>query len=415
MFCAGQRPRPAVTGAAGASCGGITRMRQTHRTSAGRFMSNQQETGNEKIVFVSIHAGLRSTCGSSGHTRHRYRCRQSAACRRLGLLGGDDHRGKHLGHRRIFGAPGKELRSAGRLLSGLCQRHDPHRSGRRGAELPAQERRGRYRERCRREHAGRQLHQARRDSEGRNHLVCGAVQDGLLQFGRVVREFGLGNGRLQRRHIGCAPDQDAGTCRHLYADSRREPPDHAGTVRPLRIELYAGHVAQLDSGFERHLVGHGGARSHHGPDQPRTPQADGRRTAFRECLFRRRVETGTEPLDGTARHGGQETDDRHTGTRFDGYEVIRPQPRRVPRSSRSENGSFCEPLALRGRQRAAIALGLQGHGREPAGRTDGIQEVDARGDDPAGAGSRPDIRIADPQPGIQRLHQTGHAGRGCGL
>ena len=55
---------------------------------------------------------------------------------------------------------------------------------------------------------------------------------------------------------GCTADQDARIGRHLYADSRREPPHHARAVGPLRTELHAGHVAQFDSGVKGRFVGH---------------------------------------------------------------------------------------------------------------------------------------------------------------
>jgi len=64
--------------------------------------------------------------------------------------------------------------------------------------------------------------------------------------------------RLQRRHFRRPADQDAGAGRNLYADSRREPPDHARPERSLRIELHARHVAQLDPGVEGRGFGHGG-------------------------------------------------------------------------------------------------------------------------------------------------------------
>ena len=95
------------------------------------------------------------------------------------------------------------------------------RSGGRGAGR--RRRRGQFK---------RQLRQARRHRQGRDDLLCGSLQDGLLQPGRVVREFGLGDRRLQRRHFRRPADQDAGAGRNLYADSRREPPDHARPERP---------------------------------------------------------------------------------------------------------------------------------------------------------------------------------------
>ena len=68
--------------------------------------------------------------------------------------------------------------------------------------------------------------------KGGNHFVRRPLQNGLLQSGRVVRKLGLGNGRLQRRHLGRTADQDARTGRHLYADSRREPPASCAGCRP---------------------------------------------------------------------------------------------------------------------------------------------------------------------------------------
>ena len=198
------------------------------------------------------------------------RRRESTACRRLGLLGRYDHRSQHRRPGCVPPSPRKGLRQARGLVSGLRQRHAGREKRRRQGRVRApfggrgagrRRRRGQFK---------RQLRQARRHRQGRDDLLCGSLQDGLLQPGRVVREFGLGDRRLQRRHFRRPADQDAGAGRNLYADSRRKPPDHARPERSLRIELHARHVAQLDPGVEGRGFGHGGSRGHHGADQPRT-------------------------------------------------------------------------------------------------------------------------------------------------
>jgi hypothetical protein len=76
---------------------------------------------------------------------------------------------------------------------------------------------------------------------------------------RELRELGVGDRRVQRRHFGRTADQDARPGRYLYPDPRRKPPDHARAERPLRTELHARHVAQFDSGVEGRGVGDGRA------------------------------------------------------------------------------------------------------------------------------------------------------------
>ena len=340
------------------------------------------------------------------------RCRESTACRRLGLLGRYDHRSQHRRPGCVPPSPRKGLRQARGLVSGLRQRHAGREKRRRQGRVRApfggrgagrRRRRGQFK---------RQLRQARRHRQGRDDLLCGSLQDGLLQPGRVVREFGLGDRRLQRRHFRRPADQDAGAGRNLYADSRREPPDHARPERSLRIELHARHVAQLDPGVEGRGFGHGGPRGHHGADQPRTPQADGRRAAVREPLPRRRIASRGQCFDGLSRDEGQETVERHSAPRFDGHRRPEdgPQPRRLPRPAEIRPDQRGQQVALCRRQRHAGALGLEVRAGESSGRHARLQEHPdhARGDgEGLGlAGRRQEdaaLRFAHPQPQRQWL------------
>lgn len=99
----------------------------------------------------------------------------------------------------------------------------------------------------------------KRDGIVKNEMIsfAGLCKMACCNLAESLREFGFGDRGVQRRHFGRAPDQDAGPCGHLYADSRREPSDHARPERPLRPELHAGHVAQFDSGFQRRGLGYG--------------------------------------------------------------------------------------------------------------------------------------------------------------
>lgn len=80
--------------------------------------------------------------------------------------------------------------------------------------------------------------------------LCKMACCNLAEF----RELRFGDSRLQRRHFGCASDQDARFGRHLHANIGRKPSDHARFECSLRPELYAGHVAQFDPGVEGYFV-----------------------------------------------------------------------------------------------------------------------------------------------------------------
>lgn len=112
---------------------------------------------DEKITLISPPAGPRVERRGPGIARRRHRRRQQPARRRIGLLGRDHDRRQHLGYGRLHRSPRQELRPARGLLSGLRQRHDPHRRRSGRTELPAPLRRRRHRGRRGREHAGRQL------------------------------------------------------------------------------------------------------------------------------------------------------------------------------------------------------------------------------------------------------------------
>ena len=352
------------------------------------------------------------------------RCRGPSPRRSLGLLGRDD--GWDLGRRRgRLPAPSREgPRTACGLLSGVCERHAARRCHDAAGRLRASCRRGRTGGRRGRGRTERQLRQARRHRQGGDDLLCRAVQDGLLQPRGVVRELGLGHRRLQRRHLGCTADQDARAGRDLHPDPRREPPGHAGLERPLRAELHARHVAQLDPGLEGRGLRHGGARRHHRTDQPRTPQADGRGASLCEPLPRRRAAPRGQHLDRLPRLARRQALERAAAPRFGRHRRAEdgPQWGRLPRPAALGTVQRGQQVALCGRQRHADPLGLEVCRGEPLGRHARLPQhaVDARGDGPGvglGADRRHDapLRVAHPQPQRQRLFQAGHARRGVGL
>ena len=343
--------------------------------------------------------------------------RRAASVRSLRLLGRHHGRHEHRPFGRIRPPQSERARPAGRLVPRLHERHAPRGVWRGPSRHTARTRRP-GRGGCRdRGHAARQLRQERRHRQERDDFVRGTLQDGMLQPGRVVRELGVGDRGVQRRHIGRAPDQDARPGRHLHPDSRREPSDHARSERSLRPELHAGHVAQFDPGVEGRGFGHGRTRGHHGPDQSRTPQAHRRRAPVRQSLPRRRAAARGQHFDGFPRDPRQEVVERDHAPRVDGHPRARhgPQRRRLPRPAQVEPDQRGQPMALCGRQRSASPLGLEVCARKSFGRHGRLPQVALRSDAPERDNRQTALRLGDPQPRRQCLLQARHARGSRGL